>query len=71
MWKVINPTEKDIGRTVIYSSYPDQKEWGAITSFNNRCVFVRYEKQHPTANGQATSREDLDWSVGSDTQGEA
>jgi len=58
---MINPTKKDIGRGVVYSSYPNQKENGAITSFNDRVVFVRYAKQHPSANGQATSREDLEW----------
>ena len=63
---MINPTEKDIGRSVTY-----QRSWidshgqryfididGIITSFNDYCVFVRYgEDQH----SKGTRREDLEW----------
>ena len=38
----------------------------AITSFNERAVFVRYRTQHPGAPGQATSRRDLRWLSGTD-----
>ena len=60
---MINPTDKDIGRGVVYqASYPDApREDGVITSFNAHTVFVRYAKQHPSQPGQATSREDLSW----------
>ena len=65
----INPTEKDIGRAVIYdgnhggprSVYNGIREDGAITSFNRKYVFVRYKSQHPSQPGQATRREDLEW----------
>ena len=60
---MIDPTEKDIGRGVVYqASYPDApREDGVITSFNKNYVFVRYRNQHPSAPGQATNRDDLDW----------
>ncbi len=64
---MINPTDKDIGRGVTYQvSYPPDapREDGVITSYNDHTVFVRYKKQHPSAPGQATSREDLEWSNG-------
>lgn len=57
---MINPTEKDIGRGVIYQgSHPNAElEPGLITSFNDSAVFVRYDgKRH----SQATGREDLRW----------
>lgn len=59
----IQPTEADIGRKVIYrepGDFPGAKvEYGRITSFNDRFVFVRYG-QH-TSTSAATSREDLGW----------
>lgn len=57
--KGIEPTERDIGRAVVYRTAPMfEVEEGVITSFNDHCVFVRYgAKKH----SQATSREDLDW----------
>jgi hypothetical protein len=58
---MINPTEKDIGRSVIYIPSHGNREYGIITSFNSRFVFVRYSHQHQTQNGQATMREDLHW----------
>lgn len=60
---MINPTKEDIGRGVIYqASHPGATpEDGAITSFNDYFVFVRYSHQHPSAHGQATKREDLNW----------
>lgn len=63
---MINPTEADIGRGVVYMPGFGVAEDGAITSFNDKFVFVRYQKQHPSANGQATSREDLHWLSGKD-----
>jgi len=61
MAKVLNPTEADIGREVVYTGnrYPGGRlEYGVITSFNDSCVFVRYDGKRHT---QATSREDLEW----------
>ena len=66
---MINPTEKDIGRGVVYRpKFGIGPEDGAITSFNDKVVFVRYQKQHPGANGQATDRNDLSWLSGEDSQ---
>lgn len=56
---MIEPTEADIGREVIYQGgHPDDRESGVISSFNDKFVFVRYRaRQH----GEATSREHLTW----------
>lgn len=56
---MIEPTEQDIGRVVLYQSgHPDDKDRGVITSFNERVVFVRYgNKQH----SEATNPRDLSW----------
>ncbi len=64
---MINPTTKDIGRSVVYHYY----EWidkdgrshlkledGIITSFNDFCVFVRYKGDN---HSKGTRREDLEW----------
>jgi len=59
---MIEPTEKDIGRSVIYTgNYNGPLQRGRITSFNDSVVFVRYTDQHLTAYGQATNRKDLKW----------
>ena len=60
---MIEPTEKDIGRAVVYDpGYPEAElQDGVITSYNEHTVFVRYANQHPGANGQGTNREDLHW----------
>ena len=60
---MINPTEKDIGRAVVYLGRVRMTKWldGVISSFNDEYVFVRYTGQHPSADGQATRREDLKW----------
>lgn len=66
--EMINPTEEDIGRAVIYQAgHPGApREDGAVTSFNEHSVFVRYRWQHPSAPGQPTLREDLEWLRGED-----
>ena len=56
---MIEPTEADIGRSVIYTGGP-KPERGVITSFNERYVFVRYGDPRP-GEGLATSRENLEW----------
>ena len=58
---MIEPTEDDIGRAVIYTGnrYPGGKlEEGVITSFNERTVFVRYRGD---VHAKGTSRQDLKW----------
>jgi hypothetical protein len=59
---MIEPTEADIGRQVTYTGnrYPGgELEYGEITSFNSRAVFVRYWGD---LRSKATSYEDLEWS---------
>ena len=59
---MIEPTEDDIGRAVVYTGhrrYPGGKlEEGVITSFNDYSVFVRYGADK---HSKATSRADLEW----------
>lgn len=58
---MIEPTEADIGRRVIYrerGTHPGRKvEVGILTSFNDQYAFVRYSGLTSTA----TNREDLEW----------
>lgn len=66
---MIEPTETDVGRGVIYRAAPAfVAEPGVITSLGaptidprRRTIFVRYATQHPTAGGQGTNAEDLEW----------
>ena len=53
---MIEPTEEDIGRKVIYYGY--EEEHGVITSFNDVTVFVRYGDD---SHSKSTSREDLEY----------
>jgi hypothetical protein len=39
---MIDPTEADIGRRVLYRNFEKDIGEGVVTSFNNRCVFVLY-----------------------------
>lgn len=58
---MIDPTEKDVGRAVVYTGnrYPGgQLEEGIITSFNSYCVFVRYGA---AKHSKGTDRRDLEW----------
>jgi hypothetical protein len=58
---MIEPTENDIGRKVIYTgnTHPGgELEEGVITSFNSHCVFVRYGSDYGS---KGASREDLEW----------
>jgi hypothetical protein len=60
---VIEPSEHDVGRPVIYwppfPGYLNGKgERGIITSFNEHFVFVRYRDDHFS---KATLRNDLEW----------
>jgi hypothetical protein len=55
---MIEPTEKDIGRAVIYHRWDKFNELGVITNFNDAYVFVRYGAE---SHGKATKREDLHW----------
>lgn len=56
---MIEPTEQDIGRKVIYSKREGSTERGVITGFNESVVWVRYNHQPADAHGQPTVREDL------------
>jgi hypothetical protein len=64
---MINPTNADIGRKVIYRERiqhhngvtTEQTEEGVITSINANFVFVNYGH---TSWGIATLREELEWS---------
>jgi hypothetical protein len=59
--EMIEPTEADIGRTVLYTGnrfVGGKTERGVITGFNHWTVFVRYGAD---AQAMATSREDLEW----------
>lgn len=66
---MIHAVAADVGRGVIYRSAPQfDPEPGVITSLgaetedpSRRTIFVRYATQHPTAAGQATTAEDLEW----------
>ena len=62
---MINPTQDDIGRSVVYRcGAPDaDPEQGTITSFNDHCVFVKYGLGSTSA---GTDRKDLEWLFGSD-----
>jgi hypothetical protein len=51
-------TEKDKGRAVVYCPRVGPREQGAITSWNEQWIFVRYR---PTGDGVATRPEDLEW----------
>lgn len=59
---MIEPTEADIGRKVVYrerGDFPGRKiEEGVITSINDHYVFVRYGSGTTSA---ATQRADLEW----------
>lgn len=56
---MIDPTEEDVGRKVVYRDRSGSKvEEGVITSFNATFVFVRYGSQTTSA---GTRREDLEW----------
>ncbi len=65
---MINPTDKDIGRPVIYqANYPGSEiEDGIITSFNDFYVFVLFARQRGGQFGQATRRENLEWFNGTE-----
>jgi len=63
---MINPTEADIGRKVVYPGRSrveggfSRPQVGIITSFNEKYIFVRYGVGATSA---ATKREDLEWEV--------
>lgn len=56
---MIEPTEKDIGRNVVYRPRPGvQGEDGVIRSFNDSVVHVLYRGD---LHAKATDRRDLFW----------
>lgn len=61
---MINPTNLDINRSVIYKTWNNQTtEEGVITSFNHFYIFVRYGSDKQS---KATKRENLQWVRGED-----
>ena len=66
---MIDPTRKDIGRSVIYRpKFPPgtQGEDGVISSFNARYVHVKYRGE---IQSKATNRHDLFWLSEKDQDG--
>ena len=57
---MIEPTSKDVGKKVVYYDDYGKMDFGVITGFNHRHVFVQYGS---IGKGQPTSREDLRWST--------
>jgi ribosomal protein L37E len=57
---MIEPTEADIGRLVVYRDRGGKVEYGTITSFTEHFVYVRYGIGLTPA---PTSRFDLTWAV--------
>ena len=55
---MIEVTDHDIGRAVIYRPLDNEPERGIITSFNERFVFVRYSDD---SQSKATQRRDLEY----------
>jgi hypothetical protein len=59
---MIEPTEADIGRRVVYSDHSglpsDWRDHGVITRITHGFVFVRYGRE---LGAKATHREDLEW----------
>jgi hypothetical protein len=53
-------TEKDKGREVVFDSRGPKMEFGIISSWNHRFVFVKYGGSHQS---QATKPEDLRFSI--------
>jgi hypothetical protein len=56
---MIEPTNHDIGRKVIYRDRCGAMEKGVISSIAPLYVFVRYRDD---AHAKATRRQDLEWS---------
>ena len=62
---MIDPTESDIGRLVIYRSGHGLVEEGIIMSMNESYVFVRYGDSIAS---KATARRFLDWAIANPLQ---
>jgi hypothetical protein len=58
---VIEPTEADIGRAVVYHPRGGKSEDGIIRGFNRNFVFVQYKGD---LHSKATRRNDLTWKEG-------
>lgn len=57
---MIDPTDIDIGKSVIYDAKTKPEEKGFITSFNSQYVFVRFGGDHIS---KGCRRQDLEWDV--------
>lgn len=65
--KIEDLREFDIGKNVTYTAGHGAKEYGIISSWNDKCIFVRYIYVNGDGimfvktTAQATSPEDLTW----------
>jgi hypothetical protein len=57
--------EKDIGREVVFELSGKEREFGHISSWNGRFIFVRYGSN---TQSQATNPENLRWSISEEEQ---
>lgn len=64
--EMINPTQDDIGRSVVYDKSGRDREIGVLISFNDQYAFVRYGSD---SNSKATRFSDLDWQFLSPKEG--
>lgn len=55
---MIDPSDEDIGRGVVYTPSHGESESGVITSFNEYYVFVRYGSNR---HSQATNPKQLEY----------
>jgi hypothetical protein len=56
----LDEAREHVGAGVVYTPFFGPKEDGVITGVSRTSVFVRYARQHPGSNGQATAPEDLE-----------
>jgi hypothetical protein len=60
MIEISKLTEKDKGREVVFTSQGSKREFGIISSWNERFIFVKYNGSQQS---QATRPEDLRFSI--------
>jgi hypothetical protein len=63
MIEIAKLTEEDKGREVVFDSSGVKREFGIISSWNNRFIFVKYNGSQQS---QATMPEDLRFSIGAE-----
>jgi hypothetical protein len=60
MIEISKLSEKDKGREVVFNSHGSKTEFGIISSWNERFIFVKYNGRQQ---GQATRPKDLRFSI--------